>query len=103
MGLVFFVFFLPLDHTAFLPAYSPWVCHTDFIFPVPPLAPVSLCIGNLATEPICTMVKLVSHVIRTLGEGFQEEELQNDSEFRSPGRMPLDRGMARVDREEEQG
>lgn len=49
------------------------------------------------------MVKLVSHVIRTLGEGFQEEELQNDSEFPSAGKMPLDRGkMARVDREEEQ-
>lgn len=38
------------------------------------------------------MAKLVSHVIRTLGEGFQEEELQIDSEFPSAGKMQLDRG-----------
>lgn len=44
------------------------------------------------------MAKLVSHVIRTLGEGFQEEELQLDSEFPSAGKMQLDRGRARVDR-----
>lgn len=65
------------------------------------MAPVRLCIRNLAAELICTIARLVSHVIRTLGEGFQEEELQNDSEFPRAGTMPLDRGMARVDREEE--
>lgn len=68
------------------------LCHTDFSFPVPPLASVRLCVRNLATRLICTMAKLVSHVIRTLGEGFQEEELQIDSEFPSAGKMQLDRG-----------
>lgn len=35
--------YFPLDHTAFLPSYSPQACHTDFIFSVPPLAFTRLC------------------------------------------------------------
>lgn len=38
------------------------------------------------------MAELVSHVIRTLGERFQEEELQIDSESPSAGKMQSDKG-----------
>lgn len=75
-----------LDHTTFLPSYSPWDCHIDLIFPVPPLASVRLYVRNLATELICTMAKLVSHVIRTLGKDSRKRSCRFLSEFSSAGK-----------------
>lgn len=100
-GLVFF--FFPLDHTVFQPSHSPWGCHTDFIFPVPPLASARLCIRKLATELICTMAKLVSHVIRTLGGRILGKEIADWFIIPESWKMPLGRGMARVDWEREGG